>query len=94
MANALDQYRTPWRVEAGDPAAGHMNLLKRLGYKRVFLPREVLTGARQPVIMDEQVRPGLPWAIPPGPVGSPPTRVPDALALEVRMRDCLLEVSN
>lgn len=40
-----DQHGTQWKVEAHDPAKGHVNQLNRAGFEYVVLPRKTfITG--------------------------------------------------
>ena len=42
IAKVEDQYGVVWVVEAGDPARTAVNLLTRLGFKWLVLPRRLL----------------------------------------------------
>lgn len=53
MSRILDEYGTPWEVEAGDPARAHINYLRAKGYEYVVLPRLTLTTGAVCGIMKE-----------------------------------------
>ncbi len=54
-----DEHNVSWLVSPGDVANGACLVLERHGYKRIVLPREVLTGATVDDTMIERAATGL-----------------------------------
>ena len=90
-----DEYNTPWLVKPGDPAAGYVNILKRLGYRIMVLPRTMLTGTSEPSTIEIQIIRSAPPSPPTG--ESNPTVDADGLSAygrHIRMLDCLDTLVN